>query len=624
MQALRTHSRPVSPFHALLLGAVLLAATGSATSASAATTPDEPIAVSPGMPADRLEVTPTAAGRCPTFSWGAGNWGADSRNASSTLATDRRYELAVYRLAEDPDGEAVQVLHTEVSGLATSFTPSLDACLDGGAEYAWSIRAVTSRAAGAWSQPLVFAAPRPTDEIDLATALAVVEEHLARQHLATQGPSVPKQSRTAPSSKNVVETTAPQRGSGATLRVTGQVLADAFRGDGSALGNLDPASLQSGTAAIDITGSATGLSATLAVARGGTGATDAAAARSQLGAASVADLDALAGDVAALAGESTITECPEPFDAIERVFPEEDGVQQRICATERLQLTNPIVSVRELIEDEVGAICSVLATMNMQRVDRRMQEQALRDLEEFHIRDALTDLEVLLENTLGGMFGAIDDLFNATDNAMEGAVNPMFNLIDREACPGDCWPTNPVNMPNLNLDNSLRNLDFDPFADIVDIAEAVIENPDLLSLMCTDPELRDEYVDNLIGIMPSELGGGPSPAADPSQILTVTYQQAETACATRGGHVCSTPELFQLSGVGAPASIGCQAGDFVQGGELIATPFSQTRNLFETSWPPIRIDLSPLLAWPPGPPVSISWPIKPSGGYRCCLSTVDF
>jgi hypothetical protein len=57
---------------------------------------------------------------------------------------------------------------------------------------------------------------------------------------------------------------------------------------------------------------------------------------------------------------------------------------------------------------------------------------------------------------------------------------------------------------------------------------------------------------------------------------------------------------------------------------VVASPNSQTRQLFETPWPPIEIDLSPLLSIPPGIPFAISWPIQPTGGFHCCVSTVDF
>ena len=632
--------RSRSNLHVLLAAIFLLLSTGalgatSLGSGAPAERPDRPVAVSPGTSPERLSNTskvPTAAGRCPTFSWGVDERPTGASRGPGATRSTRQFELAVYRLADDVDSEATEVLRTRVSGLATSFTPALEECLKGGADYAWSVRAVTNGSAGGWSEPLIFQAPRPSDEIDLATALAIVKEHTepqaeqpnGRRDTAVGAAYATVQGSEAAETEEPVSTDAPQRGAGATLRVSGQVLADAFSGDGSALSNLAPSSLTAGTAAIDISGSAATLSSTLPISQGGTGAVDAASARAQLGAAADADLVALAGDVAALAGDVELDECPAPFNSYEKVFTSEGGVEQRICATTRRTLSTPTKSVQSMVEDEIGALCSLWPAMNMQLFDRRQQEQLLQSWDLTVIRDALTSLEVLLENTLGSAFGAIDDLFNATDNAVEGVMNPMFNTIDGKACPGDCWPTNPINMPNLNLPNTWRNIDFEPFAGIVDIAETVLENPDAISLMCTDPELRETFVEQVIRILPESFGGGDQPAHPADEILTFTYQPAEATCAAMGGHVCSVPELYQLAAPAAPQAIGCQSGDWVQGGDLIATAFSQTRNLFETPWPPIEVDLSPLLAWPPGIPLSITWPILPSGGYRCCISTVDF
>jgi len=61
------------------------------------------------------------------------------------------------------------------------------------------------------------------------------------------------------------------------------VAATSFTGEGSTLTDLDPANLSAGTAGIDISGTAANVTGTVALANGGTGATDAAGARTNLG-----------------------------------------------------------------------------------------------------------------------------------------------------------------------------------------------------------------------------------------------------------------------------------------------------------------------------------------------------
>ncbi len=127
-----------------------------------------PVAVSPGSAAGTV-----IGSGCPTFSWGA-------------VAGARFYELAVYRIARD--GVEERVLEKTISGSALSWTPALPQCLDGGAEYAWLVRAVGRDGSSEWSRPILFqVAPGPSDA-ELRGALALVERHLARRGSAMLDP----------------------------------------------------------------------------------------------------------------------------------------------------------------------------------------------------------------------------------------------------------------------------------------------------------------------------------------------------------------------------------------------------------------------------------------------------
>lgn len=133
-----------------LLGATVLSA-GS-----------KPIAVSPGS------ATGTLIGDgCPTFSW------AEVDGAKS-------YELVVYRIGEKGQ-EAESVLRPAFAGSVTSWTPSLDRCMERGGKYAWSVRAVGPRDVGDWSPPSLFEVASGPSEAEFEEALAVVRDYLRRE-----------------------------------------------------------------------------------------------------------------------------------------------------------------------------------------------------------------------------------------------------------------------------------------------------------------------------------------------------------------------------------------------------------------------------------------------------------
>jgi hypothetical protein len=119
-----------------------------------------PVPISPGDPS-RI---PLVEARCPAFSWG-GVEGAT------------RYELIVYRVGEVEEATE-PVVRQDLLGSASSWTPSLDRCLERGAQYAWIIRAVVGEEVSYWSSPWLFG-------VATTQSLAPIEEE---EHGAPGGP----------------------------------------------------------------------------------------------------------------------------------------------------------------------------------------------------------------------------------------------------------------------------------------------------------------------------------------------------------------------------------------------------------------------------------------------------
>ncbi len=99
---------------------------------------DTPIAASPGSP----HQVSLIEDRCPAFIW-------------AQVAGAQAYELAVYRVgAEGRSPEPV--LRRTFPGSVHAWTPALDRCLEPGARYAWTIRAVGAEGPSEWSPPALL------------------------------------------------------------------------------------------------------------------------------------------------------------------------------------------------------------------------------------------------------------------------------------------------------------------------------------------------------------------------------------------------------------------------------------------------------------------------------------
>jgi hypothetical protein len=130
-----------------------------------------PDGVSPGA----VDHVAAIEGRCPSFSWGV-------------VPGAERYQLVCYGLPEGMEpGEAdlsraEQVLHTEVPGAATSWTPNLSLCFKPGASYVWFVRAVFREERGEvveaseWSHGRFFEIPGIPSKGDVEEALGKFAE----------------------------------------------------------------------------------------------------------------------------------------------------------------------------------------------------------------------------------------------------------------------------------------------------------------------------------------------------------------------------------------------------------------------------------------------------------------
>ncbi len=157
----------------------------------------------------------------------------------------RHYELVIYEVG-DNEGESTEFSKTRIHAGATTWTPSLDGCLERGGRYAWSARAITDgNNAAEWSVPSLFEVSMGPSEAEFETALEVVKSYLAgemegAESVATAEESPPREETKRPATSGAPAT----RAAPATtqLSVDGNIDATSFTGDGSnltGLGNPD-------------------------------------------------------------------------------------------------------------------------------------------------------------------------------------------------------------------------------------------------------------------------------------------------------------------------------------------------------------------------------------------------
>lgn len=137
----------------LLSGA--LAAVGTLAAALQAPAPGSPGTLQTAVHIERS---------CPTFSW-------------AEVAGARGYEIVVYRVdrgveAEDP------VLRTAVPAPSASWTPARGECLERGARYAWTVRALAGDGESAWPEPYIFEVSRRPSAAEIEGALDALRRAL--------------------------------------------------------------------------------------------------------------------------------------------------------------------------------------------------------------------------------------------------------------------------------------------------------------------------------------------------------------------------------------------------------------------------------------------------------------
>ena len=197
--------------------------------APAARAAEPPLAVSPGEPSRIARVE----ARCPTFHWGA-------------VPGATAYELGVYRVHADRD-EPTMELTRRLPGSVSGWTPSLGACLERGARYAWSIRALVDGEETEWSRPMPFEVAAAAEPTELATALEVVRRHLVEtgaEGLSGAAVAGAGDDPPGPSRRPAAAAPGPAAVAPAELVIDGGVVAGSFTGDGSTLTGVAAATLQ--------------------------------------------------------------------------------------------------------------------------------------------------------------------------------------------------------------------------------------------------------------------------------------------------------------------------------------------------------------------------------------------
>lgn len=117
-----------------------------------------PSGVSPGSATTAVRL----AGSCPTFAW-------------SGVAGAAGYELAIYRLRAD--GSLETALSKRIIGDARAWAPAADECPQSGQQYAWAVRALGEKDAGAWSELMLFETAGTPSDNEVRQAIEVLQRY---------------------------------------------------------------------------------------------------------------------------------------------------------------------------------------------------------------------------------------------------------------------------------------------------------------------------------------------------------------------------------------------------------------------------------------------------------------
>ncbi len=215
------------------------------------------------------------------------------------------------------------MIRQRIPGSALGWTPSIDRCLERGGRYAWSVRALGPKAASDWSAPSLFEVAAAPSAAELEAALSVVRSYLETGggERSPSGPPAETGPESTEESEEPGSPPAPETTAEPQLTVDGGVAATFFTGDGSMVTSLDPAKL---SGAVPVTG-------------GGTGATDAGTALTNLGAAAAAHVHAACspGDaVVCYTGPAATRDVPECASGMR--FCQADGTYGAACEGEVL------------------------------------------------------------------------------------------------------------------------------------------------------------------------------------------------------------------------------------------------------------------------------------------------
>jgi hypothetical protein len=164
--------------------------------------------------------------RCPTYSWGqvAGATGYELKVESSA------------RIVGQDASASPEVTRRVLPAGVTSWTPSIEQCLERGQQYTWTVRALLPDGGSEWSVPTAFEVnPAPSDE-EFRQALQVINAYVAHSQSAAVSSAALSSGGITPQGGDFVVS-----GDGTATAPTisaSTFSGGSFFGDGSALGGV--------------------------------------------------------------------------------------------------------------------------------------------------------------------------------------------------------------------------------------------------------------------------------------------------------------------------------------------------------------------------------------------------